>query len=127
MGIWLFLSFAVVSVFSFVSVAVWAGTRQEERKQFYRGELLKKLAESGGTAAVSEYLREEQRLDEVRFAAARETMRSQNRLGGLILIAVGIACGIALQQLVRGPLYLFALAPAGVGIVLLLTARPRRR
>jgi hypothetical protein len=31
---WIFLSFAVVSIFSFVAVAVWAGTRQQERKEF---------------------------------------------------------------------------------------------
>ena len=127
MGMWLFLSFVVVSVFSFVSVAGWAGTRQQERKDFYRSETLKKLAESG-SAAVLEYLREEERLDDRRRLEERDRAREGSRLGGLILMAVGGALAIALQQIVRDqPVYLIGLIPIGLGIVLLGTSLIGRR
>jgi len=125
---WLFLSFVVVSVFSFVSVAVWAGTRHQERKDFYRSETLKKLAESG-SAAVVDYLREEERLADRRRLEERERMREGTRLGGLILVAVGGALAIALQQIVREQsVYLIGLIPLGIGVVLLMTSlmRPSR-
>ena len=118
----MFLSFLFVSVFSFLSVAVWAGTRHQERKDFYRSETLKKLAESG-SAAVLEYLREEERLDEKRRAEQRARMFEGNRLGGLILVVVGGALSVALQQIIQElPIYLFGLIPIGIGIVLLLTS-----
>jgi hypothetical protein len=120
-GLWIFLSFTVVSVFSFVAVAVWAGTRQQERKEFYRGETLKKLAESG-SAAVIEYLREEERQEERRRAEGREQMIVGNRLAGLILLVVGGLVAVALRQLVPNlPIYLFGMVPFGIGVVLLLT------
>jgi Flp pilus assembly protein TadB len=128
MGLWLFLSFVVVSVFSFVSVAVWTGTRHQERKDFYRSETLKKLAESG-SAAVLDYLREEERLADRRQLEERERTREGTRLGGLILIAVGGALAIALHQIVREQsVYLIGLIPIGIGVVLLMTSlmRPRR-
>src|SRR6266545_421195 len=119
MGFWLFLSFCVVSVFSFISVAVWAGTRQEERKEFYRSEMLKKLAESG-SAGVLEYVREEERLDERRRSDHRDRVRDGNQLGGWILMAVATALMIALHQIVRDlPIYLIGLVPFGIGLVLL--------
>jgi hypothetical protein len=127
MGLWIFLSFGVVSLFSFVAVAVWAGTRQEERKAFYRGETLKKLAESG-SAAVIEYLREEEALEERRRVGRREQMIQGNRLAGLILLVVGALVSVALRQLVPGlPVYLFGMVPFGIGVVLLLTPFITRR
>ena len=127
MGMWLFLSFVVVSLFSFVSVAVWAGTRQQERKDFYRSETLKKLAESGPTAVV-EYLREEERLEERKRVEERHRMIEGNRLGGLILVVVGAVLIIALRQIVPAlPVYLFGLIPFSIGIVLLLMPLLSRR
>ena len=76
----MFLSFVIVSVFSFISVAVWAGTRQQERKDFYRSETLKKLAESG-SAPVNTFGKKE-RLEERHRPAQRERMFEGNRLGG---------------------------------------------
>lgn len=122
MGMWLFLSFVVVSLFSFVSVAVWAGTRQQERKDFYRSETLKKLAEAG-PAAVVEYLREEERLEERQRAYQRDRMIEGNRLAGLILVVVGGALAFALYWIVPGmPVYLIGMIPAGIGLVLFLTS-----
>ena len=127
MGMWLFLSFGVVSLFSFVSVAVWSGTRQQERKDFYRSEMLRKLAESG-SGAVVEYLREEERQEERRKAEYRVREREGHRLGGLILLAIGITMAIAMYYVVREvPVYLFGLIPAAIGLVLLATSSAGRR
>jgi Flp pilus assembly protein TadB len=127
MGMWLFLSFVVVSVFSFVSVAVWTGTRHQERKDFYRSETLKKLAESGSTA-VLDYLREEERLEDRRRLEERDRMREGTRLGGWILMAVGGALTIALHQIVYDPpVYLIGLIPLGIGVVLLMTSLMKPR
>jgi len=126
MGLWLFLSFAVVSLFSFVSVAIWAGTRHQERKGFYRSETLKKLAESG-SAAVIEYLREEERLEERRRAEERDRMREGSMLGGLILLAVGGVLTFVLHMIVPDmPVYFIGMIPFAIGIVLLMTPFIRR-
>jgi ABC-type uncharacterized transport system substrate-binding protein len=118
---WIFLSFIVVSVFSSASVAVWASTKHRERKDFYRGETLKKLAESGA-AAVTEYLREEERLEEARRVAQRQRVVEGNRLVGLILLVVGGTLLVALRQLVpEQPVYLLSLAPMGIGVVFFMT------
>jgi hypothetical protein len=117
---WIFLSFVVVSLFSFASVAVWAGTKHRERKDFYRSEMLKKLAESG-SAAVIEYIREEERRDEVRRAVQQERIVEGNRLVGLILVVVGATVVVALYQIVpEEPVYLFGLVPFGIGVVFLM-------
>lgn len=124
----MFLSFFVVSLFSFISIAAWAGTRHQERKDYYRSETLKKLAESG-SAAVIDYLREEERVEDRRRAEQREREREGHRLVGLILLVVGGAFGIALHQIVLNlPVYLFGLLPMGIGIVFLLSPlwAPRR-
>ena len=115
----MFLSFDVVSVFSFISIAAWAGTRHQERKDFYRGEMLKKLAESG-SAAVVEYLREEEKQDERRRAERRMREREGTLLTGLILLAVGGMTAIAMYFVVQElPVFLFGLIPAGIGLVFL--------
>ena len=115
----MFLSFLVVSIFAFISVAAWAAARTAERKDFYRSETLKKLAESG-PAAVTEYLREEEQAEERRRAGARARMHEGNRLAGLILIVVGATVTVALHQILRTvPIYLFGIVPIGVGVVLL--------
>jgi hypothetical protein len=127
MDMWLFLSFGVVGVFSFLSVATWAGTRQQERKDFYRTEMLKKLAEAG-SAAVVEYLHEEEKLEARRRIEQRERQRQGSLLGGLILIVVGVGLAIALYGIARdAPVYLFAIVPFGIGVVLLGTSLFGRR
>jgi hypothetical protein len=125
--LFIFLSFGAVALFSFLSVAVWAGTRHEERKGFYRSETLKKLAESG-SAAVIEYLREEERLNEIRQTDRRRRSLEESGLAGWILVVVGITLTIALHQIIRElPIYLFGLIPLGIGIVLLLRSTMGRR
>ena len=124
----MFLSFCVVSVFSFISVAVWAGTRQDERKAFYRGEMLKKLAESG-SAAVLEYLREEERQADRRRAEHRQRIVEGNRVAGLILIAVGGVITVGLRKIVpEMPVYILGMTPLAIGVVFLgLSLFSRRR
>jgi hypothetical protein len=113
----MFLSFCVVALFSFISIAVWTGTRHQERKDFYRSELLKKLAESG-QGAVVEYLREEERQEDRRRAERRGREFEGYRLVGLILLAVGSTMAIAMYYVVREvPVYLFGLIPASIGLV----------
>jgi hypothetical protein len=77
---------AIISVFSFTSVAAWVTARRKEREAYYKSELLKKLAESQGAGANTalELMREEDRI-------TRRRMRDGEKLGGLMTIAVGIA------------------------------------
>ena len=113
------LSFGAVALFSFLAVAAWAGSRAEERKAFYRAEILKKLAESG-PAAIAEYLREEEKSDERRRALQREREIDGGRLTGLILLSVGVTLGIAFRYIVPNlPVYLLATIPGGIGVVFL--------
>jgi hypothetical protein len=124
---WIFLSFGSVSLFSFLAVAVWVGTRHQERKDFYRSEMLKKLAESG-SAAVIEYLREEERQEEARRAVQRQRMVEGNRLAGSVVAVVGVTLLVALRYLVPGePVFLLGLIPIGVGVVLMLAPMLVRR
>jgi hypothetical protein len=119
-GLFIFLSFATVALFSFVSIVIWAGTRYEERKGFYRSETLKKLAESGPTAVI-EYLREEERLNDKQQENRRRRSLEEGGLAGWILLVVGITLTIALHQIIRElPVYLLGLIPLGIGMVLLL-------
>jgi hypothetical protein len=115
----MFLSFVVVALFSFLSIAAWAGTRHQERKDFYRSEMLKKLAESG-SVAVTEYLREEERQEERRRRERSQREHENNRLVGLILLAVGIGMSVSMYFVVRElPVYLFGLIPGSIGLVFL--------
>jgi hypothetical protein len=125
----MFLSFVVVAVFSFISIAAWSGTRHQERKDFYRSEMLKKLAESG-SGAVVEYLREEESQKDRRRAEQRGREFEGYRLVGLILLAVGSTMAIAMYFVVRElPVFLFGLIPASIGLVFFsmsLSRRPRQ-
>ena len=113
----IFLSFVVVSLFSFISIAAWSGIRHQERKDFYRSEMLKKLAESG-PGAVVEYLREEEKQEERRRAEQRAREREGGLLTGLILLAVGGTIAVAMYYVVpQTPVYLFGLIPASIGLV----------
>jgi hypothetical protein len=115
----MFLSFCVVSIFSFISIAAWAGSRHQERKDLYRSETLKKLAESG-SAAVLEYMREEERQAERQRAERRRQMVEGNRLAGLILIAVGGVVTVGLMKIVpEMPVYILGMTPLAIGVVFL--------
>ena len=113
-AVFLFLAIGAIALFTFLSVATWTGTRQQERETYYKTEMMKKIAEAGGERNPAlEYLREQERI----AAAKRE---GGFRLGGLICIAVGIALMILLHSLVPvHGVYLTGLIPLLVGVALL--------
>jgi hypothetical protein len=105
-----------VATFGFLGVASWANARRREREAFYRNEVLKKLAEAGpdGSSAALEMFREQQR------ASDRNRLEFQ-RLGGLILAAVGIGLMALLKGVARHEAaWLAGLIPALMGAALLI-------
>ena len=113
----LFLSIVSVAMFSFVGVAVWSRERRREREAYYRGETLRKIAETQGTGGNSaiEFLREDEKY------AARRRGEGQ-KLGGLITLAVGIGMMVFIKAVDRGdpdPANLVGLIPLLIGVALL--------
>jgi hypothetical protein len=105
-----------IAVFGFLAVATWVNARRRERESYYRSEVLKKLAESGpdGSSAALEMFRDLQR------TSARNRREAQ-RLGGLVLTAVGLG----LMALLKGVAshegaWLAGLIPALIGAALLI-------
>jgi hypothetical protein len=114
--VFLFISVCVVCVFTFVSIASWAGTRQQERTALYRTELLKKLSEQPPENArqVIALLREE----ELRKEAEK---RRGLLLGGSIVTAVGLGLMVMLVVLVhKEQAWAVGLIPLFIGFVLIL-------
>lgn len=113
-AVFFFLTIGAIALFTFLSVATWAGTRQQERETYYKAEMMKRIAEVGGERNPAlEYLREEERI----AAAKRE---GGFRLSGLICIAVGIGLMALLYALVSvHGVYLSGLIPLLVGVALL--------
>lgn len=109
-----FLAIGAIALFTFLSVATWAGTRQQEREAYYKADMMKKIAEVGGEHNPAlDYLREQERI-----RMAQRVMGL--RLGGLICIAVGTGLMIMLYSLVRvHGVYLSGLIPLLVGVALL--------
>ena len=56
-GLFLFLSVAVASLFSFIAVTVWAGERRKEREAYYHSEVLKKIAETPASGPAVRFAR----------------------------------------------------------------------
>lgn len=114
-AVFLFLSIGAIALFSFLIAASTAGSRAEERKSYYKNDMLKKLAESPaeGAAATLNYLREQQH-----FAARKK--RGDLQLGGIVTAAIGVALGVFLAG-VAGPhpVYLVGLFPLLIGAALL--------
>jgi hypothetical protein len=105
-----------IATFGFLGVASWANARRREREAFYRHEVLKKLADAGpdGSSAALEMFREQQR------ASDRNRLEFQ-RLGGLILAAVGIGLMALLKGVARHEAaWLAGLIPALMGAALLI-------
>jgi hypothetical protein len=114
-ALFLFLAVASVALFSFLAVSVWADARKKEREAYYRGETVKKIAESQGAGATSalELLREQHRIATLRT-------REGVKLGGLIMAAVGIGVMVMLRGLERQePVYLAGLVPLLIGVAML--------
>jgi hypothetical protein len=112
-AVFAFLAVGAISLFAFLSVATWSGSRSAEREAYYRAEMMKKIAEMGGEKNPAlEYLREQERIKAAKRIGGF-------RLGGLINIGVGFALLILLHSLVpvRG-VALVGLFPLFIGVAL---------
>lgn len=118
-AVFFFLAIASIALFTFLAVASWSGSRAEERKSYYKNDMLKKLAESPaeGAAATLDYLREQQR-----FAARKK--RGEMQLGGLVTAVIGVALMVFLAATAHPtPVFLVGLFPLLIGAALLGYAR----
>jgi hypothetical protein len=105
----------MIGLFAFLAVNAWASSQRDQREMKYRYELYQRMLEHPGPVA-----------EEVRALLVRDVERRQaaemadRRNGGFVVLAVGIGLGTALYYLVPGkPVYLVALVPGLVGVVLL--------
>ncbi|HEY4380577.1 MAG TPA: DUF6249 domain-containing protein [Acidobacteriaceae bacterium] len=113
-AVFLFLAIGAIALFTFLSVATYFGTRQAEREAYYKGEMMKKIAEVGGERNPAlEYLREQERLK----AAKR---LGGYKLAGLINTGVGLGLMIFLRALIsEAPIYLCGMIELFIGLSLL--------
>jgi hypothetical protein len=113
-AVFVFLAIGAIALFSFLSVATWAGTRQAEREAYYKAEMMKKIAETGGERNPAlEYLREQEHIK-------AEKRLGGIKLGGLINIGVGFGLMMLLKGLVHGPsVYLSGTIPLFIGLAML--------
>jgi len=113
-AVFLFLAVGAIALFTFLSVAAYAGSRQAERTEYYKAEMMKKIAEVGGDRNPAlEYLREQERIKAAKRLGGM-------KLGGLVNVGVGLGLMILLRGLVTGvPVYLAGTIPMFVGLALL--------
>src|ERR1035437_9194752 len=113
-ALFLFLAVSAVALFTFLAVAAFAGSRQVERTEYYKAEMMKKIAEVGGTSNPAlDYLREQEQIKATKRLGGM-------KLGGLINIGGGFGLMILLHGLVRDePVYLVGTIPTFVGLALL--------
>ena len=110
-------SVAMISVFAFISVVVWAENRRKEREVFHQHQTLQKMLDSGSSAdTVVAYIQD--REERQRRDQEREKIRGL-RMGGVITSVVGIGLmtflfGVAPEE----PVYLVGLIPLGIGLVI---------
>jgi hypothetical protein len=113
-AVFLFLAIGAIALFTFLSVATYAGTRQAEREAYYKAEMMKKISEtSGETNPALEYLREQERMK----AAKR---LGGYKLAGLINTGIGLGVMIFLKALIPDtPVYLCGTIEVFIGLSLL--------
>ncbi len=106
---------AIVSVFTFVTFAVYFESRRKERDAFYKAETLRRITEASGEGAKAaiDLLREDDRLKRIKH-------REGLKIGGLINLAVGVGSVIFLRALMgNSGVYLAGLIPMLIGAGLL--------
>ena len=113
-ALFIFLAVGAVALFTFLAVASWAGSRYAERTEYYKADMLKKIAEVGGDRNPAlEYLREQERI-----AAAKRL--GGYKLGGLINVGIGLGLMIFLAALLHGaPVFWVGAIPFFIGLALL--------
>jgi lipopolysaccharide export LptBFGC system permease protein LptF len=102
-----------IGLFTFLSIAAWAGSRRQEREAFYKAETLRRITEASGEGAKEaiELLREESRL-------ARIKRREGIKIGGVITLGVGVALVLFLGAEHHSD-YLVGLIPGLIGVAML--------
>jgi len=105
---------AIVSVFTFITIASWVDSRRKEREAFYKSETVRRIAESSGEGvqAAIELLRDDDRLRQHR---KREGMK----ISGLINIGVGLGMVFGLPRLIGPKVAFCGLVPVFVGVAFL--------
>ena len=108
----------MLGLFAFLAVSAWASSQRDQQEMKYRYELYQRMVEHPGPVA-----------DEVRALLDKDAERRQaaetadKRSGGFVVLAVGLGLAVALYFLAPGkPVYLVALVPGLVGVVLLIGA-----
>jgi hypothetical protein len=116
-ALFFFLAVGTIALFTFLSLATWAGSRQAEREAYYRAELLKKIAEIGGDSNPAlDYMREKERISAAKRLGGM-------KLGGLVNIAVGLGLFVLLGTLTHwARVYAIGVLPLFIGFALLLYA-----
>ena len=110
---------AIISVFAFIAVAVWADNRRREREVFHRNQTYQKMLEHPGETADAVFTFIREREDQRRNDKAQEKTMGL-KLGGLITTVVGVGFTVFLFAIIEDdvPVYLVGLIPLGVGLVL---------
>jgi hypothetical protein len=124
-GLFLFLSVVMVSVFSFVSIAVWTEARRKERESYYKAESTRRLAEmpAEGAQQVIAMLQEEERIRQAELRTKEVKVIEGMKIGGLVNIAVGIGLGFMIRGVSHeNSAYLVGLIPGLIGVALLVYA-----
>jgi hypothetical protein len=124
-GFFLFLSVLMVSVFSFISIAVWTEARRKEREAYYKAESLRRVAEMPGDGAkyVIEMMKEDERIRQAQQFANEMKKGEGMKIGGLVNIGVGVAlfCLIYFTSAQKGAAFV-GLFPGLIGVALLVYA-----
>lgn len=113
-----FIGLVVVVFFSFLSVATWSDNRRRERETYYGNETVRKIAEMPGAtpASVQEFVREQQ-------AGVLRRRREGIKLGGLILVAIGIGVTMFLVAAPGpAPIHMMGAIPGMIGLAMLFYA-----
>jgi hypothetical protein len=118
-----FLAVGAIALFSFISVAHWLSTRQNERETRERFALLKLLLEHPGEEGtrVMAAWREQEAMAELKD-------RRQRQMGGLVACATGVGLGVMMAVL-AGPgtgVWSIGLIPFLVGLTIFMLARRER-
>jgi Flp pilus assembly protein TadB len=102
-----FVATATVAVFAFLSVAHWVSSRTRERIARERYALLRKVAEQPTETArlVLDKLKEDDARQEERARKREAKTRRDERLGGMMMLVIGVGLSI----------FLYAVAP-GAGV-----------
>ena len=110
---WFMVTVVAAVGMSFVAVLGWFDHKRKEREAHFRSETVRRIMESGDSAAALEFVRE------IGKESALQ-VRSKARLAGLITLGAGIGLMVFLAALVSGaPVYLVGLIPVSVGVALL--------